>query len=82
MLPFSFKWQLHIATTFHARVVEPTQLCKDLITAQVSTTWTRSNPTLPRLSIINEDETGARPFKGSVRYNYRLRFAEALPRTA
>jgi len=47
MLPFSFKWQLHIATTFHARVVEPTQLCKDLITAQVSTTWTRSNPTLP-----------------------------------
>jgi len=29
-----------------------------------------------------KDETGARPFKGSVRYNYRLRFAEALPRTA
>src|ERR1700732_1874017 len=34
------------------------------------------------LSIINEDETGARPSKGSVRYNYPLRFAEALPRTA
>ena len=43
---------------------------------------TPSTPPSPRLSIINEDETGARPFKGSVRYNYRLRFAEALPRTA
>ena len=35
-----------------------------------------------RVAQTTMDETGARPFKGSVRYNYRLRFVEALPRTA
>src|SRR5271165_3873104 len=55
---------------------------------KISSKWSKQScvgsptPPSPRLSIINEDETGARPFKGSVRYNYRLRFVEALPRTA